>query len=553
VRGNYRPKKSLPIAISKADLLARNMHIPHPDDALVLQVISETLLPPIQRKSPSSNAIFARSHHEHTGIHKQEQMRIYSWFHLWPKYQEQILRFAKTRKFLVVTDILNFFDSVGFTHIRRRIETEVPKSQAVIDLMLLEFENFIRRDMYAPVILQGIPTIDVDAPRLVGHALLFPVDKYLKKTTRNCFARWMDDINFGADTISEARERIREIDRILRDIGLRLGGGKTKILSYSAAREYLQADENQRLNVIGTAVKKRNGKFTVAEASALCRGLLRFRDKSKVGHWDKVMRRYYRLIADANLSGVKRSKSYIALLRKVETVSRIDYDTVTTSEYRTAIIRLWATLPVTSSRLNRLLDALAEVHSYDDAVAFSIGEALTRMRLEKRHATVAVRRMLQILRTSTAPGFYFAAAWVLAKYGTERDIVEFVSRSKGLWDGNYFFARQAVVLWSLLDEKNNAAKRIRDMFTDAHDPDIESTVKFIEQLRRLTKLDGSFRGVLPINANLRSIDLPRAIVSCSVMRSRSLESSVRKSNKERIDALTSDPRLRAISKGRPFQ
>lgn len=545
--GNYRPKASLPISISRADLLARHMHIPHPDDALVLQAISEALLRPIQDTSPSANAFFARSHQEHTGLHTQQQFNIYPWFRLWPRYQTKILKFAEVKDFLVITDVQNFFDSVAFSFIRRKL-TSISNSLHVVDLMLLLFENFIRRDMYAPINLVGIPTIDVDAPRLVGHALLFDVDQYLSEQIGSNFARWLDDINFGVDTVAEARDHIRRIDARLRTVGLRLGGGKTRILSYAQARIYLQADENQRLNQVETQIKTK-GIVTAAIARRLSLGFLRFRASAQAGYWDKVMRRYYRLVARARADLAHTSHAQAQLFRRVEAASREDFSDITTTEYRLAIITFWATLRITDVRLETYCDAFCGALGFDDAVAFALATLIASIKPNRGQARKFAASILTIAKASSSSGFFFGGAWFLAQHGTEREIVEFIGRTERSWEGNYFFARQAIALWSLLPQTNPAATRIRNRFAEKHDPDIASCVGFIDELRSVTICDESLRGFLPLNPHVRSVDIRRAIISSNVMRSPKLDPNQKRNNAERINALISDSRLRWIALG----
>ena len=61
-------------------------------------------------------------------------------------------------------------------------------------------EGFVQRENYTPLVLRGIPQLDFDAPRLLAHVLLFPMDRFVNNRTRGSYARWVDDINFAVDT-----------------------------------------------------------------------------------------------------------------------------------------------------------------------------------------------------------------------------------------------------------------------------------------------------------------------------------------------------------------
>ena len=181
----------------------------------------------MKRNSPAKTAYFSRSHTAPRGIHTVDVSPLYPWFKLWPKYQTEILDFTRAHKYLIITDILNFFDSVPHSAVDRSLSL-ISVNQGLRDLTLFTLEGFVQREKYAPLVLRGLPQIDLDAPRLLAHILLFQVDKYIYKRTRGAYARWVDDINFGVNCKREARELLRVIERFLQRIELRLNGPKLR-------------------------------------------------------------------------------------------------------------------------------------------------------------------------------------------------------------------------------------------------------------------------------------------------------------------------------------
>ena len=153
-RGNFTTSQPLQLELSKADKLVRRTQIPTPEDALVLQAIAESIFPIAEVNAPSCKAYFSRSHTTPKGIHTMDNSQLYPWFKLWPKYQTNILEFAKSRKYLVITDIQNFFDSVPHPAIDRSLSA-IGIGQTLRDITLFTLQGFVHRDMYGPLVLKG--------------------------------------------------------------------------------------------------------------------------------------------------------------------------------------------------------------------------------------------------------------------------------------------------------------------------------------------------------------------------------------------------------------
>jgi len=82
----------------------------------------------------------------------------------------------------------------------------------------------------------------------LAHSFLFEIDELLALRSKIDFARYMDDIDIGVDSISEAKEILRDLDLALQTRQIRLNSGKTKILTEVQAVEHFKIRENLLLD-----------------------------------------------------------------------------------------------------------------------------------------------------------------------------------------------------------------------------------------------------------------------------------------------------------------
>lgn len=258
IQGNYQPKPAYIIRREKKYGVCRHLQLPSPDDAVVLQTLVEKITPIVAAAQPSKRAFYSRSH----GAQPKSEASVdesfpYEWWELWPKFQEKIYEFSNTFDYVVVTDIANYYDNISFDRLRNVIASYGTFDEGLLDFLFYMLETFIWRPDYLPLSGLGLPQVEFDAPRLLGHAFLFEVDKYLSQSTNGNFVRWMDDIDFGVNEVAEAKKILRDLDELLLTRGLRLNMGKTKILSASEAKEYFLPDENRYLTIIDRRIKRK--------------------------------------------------------------------------------------------------------------------------------------------------------------------------------------------------------------------------------------------------------------------------------------------------------
>ena len=192
--GTYRAEAPLVYRVEKKLGVCRHLLIPSPSDALVFQLLTDELYSAVKRAQPSKGAFYARDRHTLALPHEHQEARSYPWFVLWPKFQTEIWSFSKAHSFLVTTDVTNYFDNIGLRELRHVISAIAKTKEVYLDLLFSLIEDLSWTPDYLPTSHKGLPTINIEAPRLLGHALLFEVDYLLKKRTKNNFVRWMDDI-----------------------------------------------------------------------------------------------------------------------------------------------------------------------------------------------------------------------------------------------------------------------------------------------------------------------------------------------------------------------
>ena len=179
--------------------------------------------PSLMDAQPSKKAFYARDRHSLKLPHEHKEVASYPWFVLWPKFQTEIWSFSNSFEYLVTTDLTNYFDSIGLRELRHVISAIAVTKEVYLDLLFSLIEDLSWKPDYLPTSHKGLPTINIEAPRLLGHAFLFEVDAVLHDRTKDNFVRWMDDINFGVNVRVTAKNILAEISDVLKSRAGELG------------------------------------------------------------------------------------------------------------------------------------------------------------------------------------------------------------------------------------------------------------------------------------------------------------------------------------------
>ncbi len=453
VEGKYRPKTPHLVRIEKKHGVCRHLQIPTPDDALVLQTLVENLGPAIEKAQPTKRAYYSRSHGGPKSEEDIDESFPYQWWELWPEFQKRIYEFTTTHNFIVVTDIANYYDNISFRHLRHELAGMDAIDEGLLDFLFYMLEAFVWRPDYLPISGIGLPQINFDAPRLLGHAYLFEVDTYLDTQTKGNFVRWMDDIDFGVQTVEEGKKILRDLDELLLTRGVRLNMGKTKILSKEQAKEYFLPDENRFLTILQKRIIRiLNEKADISEEREILK--TRFRTFWRLpdsGRWEKVLQRYFSLFGLMNDNYLDK---YVPdLLRDRPSV-------------RNSIIRYYHSVRPNKQRFGYLRDFFISNHCEDDASLFAIAKTFVDWKLPS--GSLLRKEIVNMaLETAnlTATNF-IASLWMLAKYGEAEDLFKIIHNNSKVWRHSNFISRQVASVVPLLRKNESELNKILSIFRE---------------------------------------------------------------------------------------
>lgn len=184
--GGYTPEKSQRILVEKSKGLCRQLVIPSIRDAIVLQCLSDALYVQIKGKSPTNKAFFEPKDHAFSSSPSP-----YGTFASWLNFQKELFNFSKNRRFIVVTDIANYYDSISYIHLRNAIASISDVEECVLDMLIYVLADLLWQPDYTPRIEVGLPQINLDAPRLLAHCFLYELDSYLASDPTRDFVRYI--------------------------------------------------------------------------------------------------------------------------------------------------------------------------------------------------------------------------------------------------------------------------------------------------------------------------------------------------------------------------
>lgn len=257
---SYRPAKPAHYLVEKSLGLCRQMTLCRPEDLLVLETLTNSLKKELVDGRPSKKSFFEPDQ-QRFGMGSQKfGIDDYSATKSWKSFQQAIFAFSKERRFVVVTDVANFYDFISFAHLRNIISSICSVREEILDLLVFVLNEMAWTPDYMPRPGVGLPQMEANAPRVLANAMLYELDKVAEAKAYGDYVRFMDDIDVGVDTIAKAKQTIRDIDLTLQSRQLRLNASKTKILSQQEAVEHFCIKENRfldycsdRINSGGTA------------------------------------------------------------------------------------------------------------------------------------------------------------------------------------------------------------------------------------------------------------------------------------------------------------
>jgi hypothetical protein len=434
--GKFRPREPYEVRLEKQLGITRRQLIPAPQDALVLQVLVEAMTDPLIGSQPTKRSYYSRTHMPKRETDVDHTFE-YAWWKLWPQYQEKILEYARVFNVVVNTDIANYFDTVPLSRLRDQLSSIARFSAELLDFLFFVLEAYLWRGRYGPITGVGLPQFNFDACRLLAHVYLFPLDTFLEGETNGNFVRWMDDVNFGADSREHAKAILGRMQLVLNSLGLQVNGAKTKVLDAREAQYHFFAQENMKLTNLKNGRLIGVSTLATDRAHYLKKWFRRFNRMKERGNWEKVLKRYINEFGEYG-------DPYLQRYLRTWLADR--------PGLRDTIFRYLGRLGYTPQRLSIVLDFLQSGNCLDDASVFKAAKLVTEWSLPSRSPkTGLIVQVAENLAVGTgANSRFLAGLWLMAKYGEQAKLGAYVRRFAEVWMSSEFSARQVAAIAPLL-------------------------------------------------------------------------------------------------------
>jgi hypothetical protein len=435
--GSYLPNQVTRVTTEKSKGLCRLIVIPNIRDVLVLQVLADSLWSVLKSKAPTKNAFYAPKDHAFLKMrHGLEDE--YGPVSEWLKFQKEILGFATRKKFIVVTDIANYYDWIRYAGLRNVLADLVEAREVVLDLLLFVLGSMVWKPDYMPNFEMGLPQCDFDAPRLLAHAFLFETDELLRDYPDVEFARYADDVDIGCDTYTAAKRVLRDLDLTLQSRHLRLNSGKTQILTAPQAIDHFCVEQNALLTKFE---KKMEGALKRGQSSQLAIRLLPWLTTKWFG------------------SGRFEKGNGLKLLKRIVGYSRqyaveIDdefflYAFLNWPSLREPLLRYVSHATDPFKYVGRLAEAMESGQIVDTITPIRIAVAVTSARFTRRFPPGCLDRLLSQLNTDE-PFQVFARIWLLSRFSDDTALKRMIDNTRHIWSREPILIRGVAGMLPLL-------------------------------------------------------------------------------------------------------
>jgi hypothetical protein len=533
--GAYEPRRSLISRLEKKIGLCRPIVIPTPEDAVVLQCITEALIKPALEAQPSANVFFSRSHS--TPSSSFTFGKDYIWFKRWRSFSKTRITISSVHEWVVVTDVANYFDSIAHSDLRNQLAALPGVKESILDLLFRVIPAVSWNPDYLPLPPHGLPQVQFDAPRLLAHVYLYEADVFIGAQTGGNFVRWVDDITAAVPNKERGLRLIRDVDALMHMRGIRLNAGKTHVLSKSEAYRFFHVAENAKVDAFYVEANRRlkQGLKLVRFERKCYNAFCAFLNSASYGHKDKVIRRY------------------IGLFTKIRSDSLLDYCVrhfQSDPDLREVALTYFQSLGPRISVFSMLDRFVRSGFALDDIALCQIAKLITNWGISLNSTLIARARRLatevydrSFLRRS--PFYLVFSLWLLTKYGTPNQLARMLRRTREVWENSDHLARQVAAACARFRQpsvRNEFYRFIRGRGLLA----AEAVIRDHRALRRLPHpVPKDVRGYINNGKNQTIFGLHRVLIALTVLRNRSLPRAYRRQLRDEILQYLTDPVLRA--------
>lgn len=524
--GNYKASNPLVYKTEKKFGICRHLMLPGPGDALVLQTIIEHIAAPLISSQPTSKAYYSRDKHNLRAPNRPVESKGYPWFALWPKFQRDIKIFAEKHPYLVVTDLTNYYDNIGLRELRHVITSRMGLEEVVVDVLFNIIEQLCWRPDYLPTTLTGLPTINLEAFRLLPHTFLFEIDEVLSEKTDGQFVRWMDDINFGVDSLDKAYTILGEINEVLKSRGLALNLGKTTIYTSGEATKHFMFEENEYLDRFKKI--KPDTEEVKSCGKELLQSFKKHLRKGELRNWDKITKRYLSVAGRLKLD---------SMLPHAEKLYREN------PSLRDSVLYYFHNLGYSSTVLSTIEALASSVKRYDDVTLYKFCQLLTDMSLPRSDD---IRRYVssieKILKKGKTDFDLYAHFWFAAKFYSPEAILVLIKESKALWRNEPFLARQVMaIVPRIYQHSPKVALKLLNEQMIGGARDAASVASNIHDLLHTNKLSKRLQLYLLPESPAKKYSLEKFLILMAVLSSDELLDSEKRKIHENAEHVLSDP------------
>jgi|SRR5690348_1190 len=306
--GSYEPQTPLRFALAKSGGFKRRLTFPAIPDIVLFRAVANFVHKKAQRQQ-QPHVYYRRDDLGRAGSaaaqgaarYRNRFASIYRFtskqsFRNWREYEQyrKLLILKKIHRFIIISDIANFFDSVLHSEVSNALRN-FPIPSRLIGLLFFLLERLAIRADFSDSPRIGLPVDEFECSRTIANLVLFPHDRAMVSLVgRDAYVRWMDDQAAGVNSRSEGLKVVSAMGASLSNLYLTPNAKKTKILSLNEAKLHFHLEANAQLDILETLIAKR-----AKPRRTLIRRLARewrFASQNKdQGEWEKIQKRYYRL------------------------------------------------------------------------------------------------------------------------------------------------------------------------------------------------------------------------------------------------------------------
>ena len=315
--GSYEPSSPERYSIGKSRGFSRWMTLPEIPDLVLFHAICALVVERAQRRRRKHRHVYfsgAQIDKARRDISQRPALMDYietieygqdtflSWM-AFNQYRKQLI-FSRAYKYIVTTDISNFFDSVVHAQLEAAL-SELGLQRSLLGLIQLMLERLMFRDPPSAHPRVGLPVDEFGCARCLAHLFLFGHDdRMVALVGEDGYTRYMDDQVFGVESEADAYRLLAAVNQSLRRIHLSPNASKSRIMKLIYTRSQFHFKANDDLDKMDVKWSK-NMNPSRRELTHFRAG---FRNAWKAatqhngkGDWDKVLKRFYLAAGRLNL------------------------------------------------------------------------------------------------------------------------------------------------------------------------------------------------------------------------------------------------------------